>query len=144
MLSCLPHGYLHVYIYAFGTLIYGALSLFLGGTSKAKEGLPQKCHLACFCALSQLEQVSRQLQGGDITVVDLQKIRSGQQQMERLCKAANSEQRKGDKSEQKGGQLSYDALIHSVELRLEEFNTLEKQQSFLQNLCEKIHPSIKG
>jgi hypothetical protein len=114
------------------------------GTSKAKEGLPQKCHLACFCALSQLEQVSRQLQGGDITVVDLQKIRSGQQQMERLCKAANSEQRKGDKSEQNGGQLSYDALIHSVELRLEEFNTLEKQQGFLQNLCEKIHPSIKG
>ena len=106
--------------------------------------MPQKCHIACFCALSQLEQVSRQLQRGDITVVDLQKIRTGHQQMERLCEAANSEQRKEDKSEQKGGQLLYDVLIHSVELRLDEFNTLEKQQGFLLNLCEKIHPSIKG
>ena len=100
--------------------------------------------MACYCAISQLEEVSRQLQEGDITIFDLRKIKDGQQQMRRLCEAAASADQKKDKPDQRAGEMSYDVMIQAVRLRVEEFKRFEQQQSYLLHLCQKIVPQIKS
>ena len=117
---------------------------FTEGSSKLKDGLPEKCQMACYCAISQLEEVSRQLQEGDITIFDLQKIKDGRDQMRRLCEAAASADQKKDKSDQRAGEMSYNAMFQAVRLRIEEFKRFEQQQSYLLKICQRINPQIKS
>ena len=99
--------------------------------------------MACYCAISQLEEVSRQLQEGNVTIFDLQKIKDGRDQMRRLCEAASADQKK-DKSDQRAGEMSYNAMFQAVRLRIEEFTSFEEQQRYLLNLCQRINPQIKS
>ena len=69
-------------------------------------------------------------------MLDLQKIRDNQQQMKRLCDA--TKQKSGGKN------VLYEALSNAMPLRLEEFETVKKQQGFLLQLCTRIHHEVKG
>ena len=98
--------------------------------------MPEICLEACSYADSQLEEVFRQLRQGDITVLHLEKIKGHLEQMDRLCLAA---QKKEDKPEHTS------CYVHQlVDMRLKELATYQEQQSYLQHLCSKIHPSIHG
>ena len=92
--------------------------------------------MICSCAVSKLEDISKQLFIGEVSVLDLQKIRDKQQQMKRLCDAT--------KQKKEGKNVLYDALSNAVPLRLEEFETVKKQQGFLLQLCTRIHHDVKG
>ena len=108
------------------------------GTSKTREGLPRMCLDACCYADSQLEEVVRQLQQGDITVTDLEKINGHIEQMNRLCTAAQKIKCEVEHT------LGYVHVRQLVEMRLEEFATYQEQLGYLQHLCSKIHPRIDG
>ena len=117
--------------------------LFAEGTSKLKEGLPVKCQVACSCAISRLEEVFKQLQEGEITIVDLQKIKDKSEQMKRLCEAASADQKK-DEPERRGGEMSYDAMLEAVKQRIEEFEKFKQHKDYLLSLCQKIQPPLIG
>ena len=111
----------------------------LEGKSKLKEGLSEACQLACSCAVSQLEDISRKLHAGEISILDLQKIQEKQHQMNKLCEAVVQE-----KEEKLDEQLRKMSMVHAMKLRLEEFSSFTKQQSLLLQLCQKIDAQIKG
>ena len=111
------------------------------GNSKLKEGLPESCQLACSCAVSKLDDIFRQLQSREISIQDLQKIKTSLQQMKQLCEAT---EQKDDKSKKTVELTSYAVMHCAVNLRLEEFNEFEKQKCFLLQLCQKIHGGVKG
>ena len=111
----------------------------LGGSSKLKEGLPEECQLACSCAVSQLEEVSKQLEKGSITILDLHKIEEKQQQMKRLCESASAQQTANMPVE-----ITYERMIFTVGQRMEEFESFKKQQGNLLHLCHNIRHEIKG
>ena len=115
--------------------------LFSEGTSKLKEGLPEKCQVACSCAISRLEEVFKQLQEGEITIVDLQKIKDKSEQMKRLCEAASADQKKDKRRE---GEMSYDAMFEAVKQRIEEFEKFKQHKGYLLSLCQKIQPPLRG
>ena len=110
---------------------------FSDGTSKAKEGLPQNCLIACSFAISQLNAVSWQLQEGDITVMELQKVLAKEEHMKRLCEAASAEPKN-----------EYRSLVQefsdTLQLRVQEFKSFKEQQGFLIHLCQRIYPQIEG
>ena len=110
---------------------------FSDGTSKAKEGLPHKCLTACSFAISQLTAVSQQLQEGDITVMELQKIVAKEEHMKRLCNAASAEPKNKNRSH-------VQVLTGTLQLRLHECKSFKEQQGFLLHLCQRIHPQIEG
>ena len=105
-----------------------------------KEGLSVECQMVCACASSKLEDVSRQLQTGEVTILDLQMIKREQQQMKRLCESASAQQKKTSKSME----MTYEAMIVTVDLRMQEFESFREQQGILLHLCHKIRQDIKG
>ena len=113
-----------------------AASKFTVGQSKLKEGLPQECELACLCALSKFQEISGQVQSGDITVKQLQKIESHQEQMKRLCAAATPQDKETD--------LTYSTVSHALHQRLEEFETFKRNKRHLFHLCSQLHGAIQG
>ena len=98
--------------------------------------MPESCQMVCSCAVSKLEDISRQLFSGEVSMLDLQKIRDKQQQMKRLCDAT--------KQTNLGKNVLYEVLSNAMPLRLEEFESVKKQQSFLLHLCTRIHHEVKG
>lgn len=106
-----------------------------------KEGLPEECQRACSCAISKLEDVTRQLQTGAITILDLQEIKREQQQMKRLCQSASAQQKEASKSVE---MMTYETMVFRVAQRIQEFESFRQQQGILLNLCLKIHQEIKG
>ena len=102
--------------------------MYIGGTSKAKDGLPDSCKEACVCAISLLEVVSHQISKGDITIEVLEKINKHLQQMERLCVSVQNETQK-----------SVNCRMHAfVKLRLEEFEAFQEQLNHLQHVCYQL------
>ena len=99
-----------------------------GGSSKAKDGLPDSCKVACSCAISLLEVVSQQISKGDITIEVLEKINKHLQQMERLCVSVQNETPKSVKGR----------VQAFVKLRLEEFEALQDQLGHLQHVCYQL------
>ena len=108
---------------------------FPEGASILKAGLPPSCQSACFCAISKLEELSKQLHTGDITILDLQKIQKSLPEMKRLCDAAE---------EQKSRHMSYAQMSLDLPLRIKEYDFFEKQNGILHHLCQKLSPKIKG
>ena len=101
-----------------------------GGSSKAKDALPDSCKLACSCAVSLLELVSQQLSTGEITIKELEKINRRLEQMERLCYSVQKETQKLVKGR-----------VHAfVKLRLGEFEVFQEQLSHLQHVCSHLVP----
>ena len=109
---------------------------FTESKSKLKEGLPRECQIACLCALSKFQEVSGQVQSGDITVKQLHKIESNQEQMKRLCDAATPQDKETD--------LTYNTVSHALQQRLEEFQTFERNKGHLLHLCSQLHGAIQG
>ena len=113
-----------------------ALSILLcsGGSSKAKDGLPDNCKLACSCAISLLESVSQQLMQGCITFKELEDIDKNIGQMERLCDSVQNKTEKFVKGR-----------VHTfVKLRLGEFQAFQEQLGHLQHLSLFVTPRVKG
>ena len=100
-----------------------------GGSSKAKDGLPEDCKLACGLAISQLEAVSEHLREAEITVAELEKINENMEQMERLCEAAHGQ----------AHQLKQSILYTCAQLRLEEFQAFQEQVGHLKNVCQHLY-----
>lgn len=105
-----------------------------GGYSKAKDGLPDNCKVACSCAISLLELVSQQLKHGDITVNELEKIEKNIEQMERLCDSVQTKSR----TFVKGRVQTF------VKHRLEEFRIFQEQLGHIQHVCLLVTPRVKG
>ena len=110
------------------------VNVLLGGSSRTKEGLPESCQIACSSAISVLEQFSRQLQEGDITVLDLEKVGKKLGQMSRLCDAAMKE----------GVESPLNTMRSHVQLRLAEYALYLQQHRNLNHLCQMIDHSISG
>ena len=117
------------------SLDFALLSLLCsGGSSKAKDGLPDNCKLACFCAISLLESVSHKLGQGDVTIKELEKIDRSIEQMERLCDSV-----------QKKTEMFIKGRIHAlVKLRLGEFWEFQEQLGHLQHVCLLVTDHVKG
>ena len=126
--------------YNFGSTLYLLFVHNPDGHSKLKDGLPEECQIACSCAISQLEEVSRQLQKGAVTILDIQKMIQKEEQMKRLCESARSQQKKTDESVE----ITYEALISTVDQRMQELRSFKEQQGTLLHLCQSIHHEIKG
>ena len=112
----------------------------LGESLKLKEGLPEECQMACRCAIRKLEEVYNQLEMGDITIIDVQKIKEEDQQMKKLCESTSAQQKEANQSVVR----TYEALIFTVQQRMQEFEIFREQQGTLLHLCQKIHHEIKG
>ena len=109
-----------------------------GGSSKAKDGLPGSCKDACLIALSQLEELSKQLRQGDIAIKELQKIYTNMGQIKRLCEAAESRAHKSTQNPQS-------VTLHSiVKQRLDEYQVLKECLGHLQHLCHMIDSKVEG
>ena len=103
-------------------------------STKLREGLPEKCRVACSCAVSKLEDISLKLHTGSIKVLELQMIEKKQQRMKQLLiSTCMQPQEEGS---------SVDKTI--VDQRVEEFKTFKEQQASLVHLCGKISSKIKG
>ena len=105
-----------------------------GGSSKARDGLPDKCKKACIFAVTLLEEVARQLGEGDITIEELEKFQGHIEQMKQLCEAAA----------QSNPSLQSTVLNYTVKQRLEEFQVFRDQLGNLQHLCHMIPHRIAG
>ena len=99
-----------------------------------KKGLPDNCVIACSCAVTQLELISRQLCDKHITVTDLEKIQANDKQTRRLSDAAQ----KTEKSKE------HPTLYHNVNLRLEELQEYQEQKKHLERVCQNVHHTIEG
>ena len=112
------------------------LSNFAESKSRLKEGLPQECQMACLFALSKFQEVSRQVQSGDISVEQLHKMESSKKQMKRLCAAATPQDMETD--------LAYNTVSHALHQRLEEYQMFERNKRNLFHLCSQLHGAIQG
>ena len=117
------------------------IQIFVDGSSKIKEGLPEKCLVACYLADSRLDEVYTKLKTGAISIVDLQKISDGIKQMELLCESKSAQGRQDKPTEE---MLTREGIIKTVEQRIEELQFFESQQGILLRLCQKIPHEIKG
>ena len=106
-----------------------------GGSSKAKDGLPQTCKHACSYAISLLDEVSRQIRQGDITFRELKKIHSNLQQITRLYRSVLKDT---EPSPESGSINSF------VKMRLEEFQVFQEELGHLQHLCHVIPHAVIG
>ena len=99
-----------------------------------KEGLHENCKLACSCAISQLDEVSRQLREGDITIEELKIIHNKHlEQMERLYEARIPKHTQASN------------LLNSViKMRLEEYEVFQDSLGHLQHLCQMIAHDVGG
>ena len=109
---------------------------FTESKSKLKEGLPPECQMACLCALSKFQEISGQVKSGNITIIQLHKIKSNQEQMKRLCAAATPQDKEAD--------LTYSTVSHALQQRLEEFQTFERSKGHLFNLGSQLQDDIQG
>ena len=107
---------------------------FIDGSSKAKQGLSEKCLLACTCAASQLELVSQQICVGDVTLSNIEKIIARLEQIKRLSDAA----KKADNSKE------HPDLYQTVLRRQQEFQVYQDQKIYLENVCQKLDHTIEG
>ena len=130
----------HVYQLLSAEMVYLICKYIIstGSNSKLREGLPQEYQLACVRALSQFRKVCDQMQTRSITVTELQKIKSNQEQMKRLCEAATVS---GDKE---SGQLSYKAVDGVLSQIMEEYDVFEEHVSHLSHLCADIPDIVQG
>ena len=96
--------------------------------------------MACYCAISKLEEVSKQLEKGSITILDLRKIKDKQQQMKRLCESASAQQKETNMPVE----VTYERMIFTVGQRMQEFEIFKKQQGVRLHLCHNIRHEIKG
>jgi hypothetical protein len=95
------------------------------GRSVLKEGLPHHCRRACLLATSKLVEVLRKLKTGDISVMDMQEIKTAHAEMKRLCET----------TEGKTEGIQYDECLKQ---RLEEYAAFQQQKYCLLHLCQRI------
>ena len=120
------------------------LSSCIEGTSKLKDGLPEKCQITCYCAISQFDEVYSKLETRSITVADLQKIKENMEQMERLCRSASTQQMSTGTSVDEPTEVTFEARKAVISLRIKELNIFKNQQHILLELCQKIPDHVKG
>ena len=97
--------------------------------------------MMCYCAISKLEEVCKQLQEADITVADLEKMEQNSKQMELLCKSGST--RQNESEEGSAGIVSSDWMLGVLQERLDEYKMLQHCRGLLLNLCRHV-PKIKG
>lgn len=71
-------------------MIYDALifHVFLYvDTCRLREGLSEKCQVVCLSAMTKFRNYCDQVESGDITIADLNKLDSNKQLVEKFCKA---------------------------------------------------------
>ena len=88
--------------------------------------------------VSKLEAISRNLDTGNISIVDIQKIKISQTEIEHLWAAADE---KGEGSKPKSGHAT---VSNALKLRIQECTVFEKQKDFLLRLCQIIPTTVKG
>ena len=66
--------------------------LLLASQQEIKKGLQEDWQFIVTCALSQLEDVCSKIQSGNVTIKELEHIKSKQSQMRKLCEAVSSTQ----------------------------------------------------
>ena len=108
--------------------------ILAGGSSKARDGLPDQCKRACIFAVTLLEEVARQLGEGDITIEELEKFQGHIEQMKLLYEAAA----------QSNPSMQFTVLNYTMKQRLEEFQVFQDQLGNLQHLCHVIPHRIAG
>ena len=115
------------------------LSIFKERNSILKAGLPEPCQDACVCAVSKLDYVAKQLQTGEISILELQMIHNSQLEMKQLCEAAEETE---EKPKQKAGYAK--SMNLALNSRLTECKVFEKQSALLLKLCNEILDDVKG
>ena len=115
--------------------LFTVFFVVIDGSSKAREGLPDKCLLACSCAISKMEAILMHIHDGSITVHQLKLIRDGVEQMKRLCNAMPVEAQKS---------LQGFELHTALKQRLDEYRMFSQQLECMQHLCHAIDPEICG
>ena len=107
-----------------------------GGSSKVKDGLPENCKEACFLAITLLEELSRQLRQGDITIKILKKIRNNEEQINKLCEATELRAHESTKSTKSH---------FIVKQRLDEYQVFKEHLEHLKHLYQNmIHSNFEG
>ena len=86
--------------------------------------------MACYCAISKLEEILQKMQSGDISILDLRIIEKARLIMKKLCSAACME-----KEEQIPHHSHYDNLI---EQNLRAYGIFKKKGDFLLQLCYRL------
>jgi len=73
------------------------------------------------------------VQKHSISIAEVQKIKTNQEQMKRLCDAATAHG-----GENENGQLSYNAVDSALSQIMEEFHAFEEHKFHLSHLCSHI------
>ena len=79
------------------------------------------------------------MQKHNISVAEVQKIKTNQEQMKRLCDAATAHG-----GENENAQLSYKAVDRTLSQIMEEFHAFEEHRSRLSQLCFHIPVTVQG
>ena len=90
------------------------------------EGLSQECQIACVCAVSKFRDICEHIQSGNITVLDLHKMSTHRELVERLCKAVEDEG------------LTSKVVSAVLDQRVREFLFIERRQQVYQAICNWI------
>ena len=115
--------------------IFTVIFVVIDGSSKAKNGLPDNCLIACSCAFFKLEEILGHIHDGSITVHQLQMIHGSDEQMKRLCNAMPVEAQKS---------LQGVELHTALNQKLDEYRMFSQQLECLNHLCHTIDPEICG
>lgn len=99
----------------------------IGNKSLLLEGLPDDCHFACVCAMSNFETICQRLERGEITLVELKKMNKQKNQVKRLCEAITSS---------KKSHLFGSVVLTSLSQRLIEFERFSSRCQAYKDICK--------
>ena len=104
--------------------------IHLDGKRLLSEGLQPECQIACICASTKFDDICVELQQGDVSLHDLQKMKEKEVQLRRLCEAVS-----GPEDTEK---LSQKAVLECLYQRLEEFDRFSTRQQAYLDVCKWI------
>ena len=93
------------------------------------EGLQDECQIACVCASTKFDEICVELQQGNVSLHDLQKMKEKEVRLRRLCEAVAS---------QEDGKLSQEAVLECLDQRLKEFDRFSTRQQAYLDICKWI------
>ncbi len=103
--------------------------------SPLHAGLQPECQIACFCAATKVEELCTQLQQGSISLYDLQKMKTKEVRLRRLCEALTYRRDK---------KLSIDSVLSCIDKRLDEFEKFSLRKQAYIEICKWMTESVKG
>ena len=104
-----------------------------------KSKIDSEWQLIVICAISVFENVCKNIHSGDITITELEHIKSNQIQMNRLCDAVS-----GTKSVPLASVTQASALRSSMAQRLKEFEYFKNYMTKLDHLVTHIGGILEG